>query len=81
MLPSDLQTLQYQIYAQPLLPQGNSTINLQQLEYNCFAEPFVANNIQESFNIIKVSGALFINIGKVSQTLRSNINKISGVSK
>lgn len=79
-LPVSLGTLDYNLYARPILPQANATINLGDLSYNVFARPFVANNVGSAYRIIKVSSAEYVLISKISTVSKSSIAKISGVS-
>lgn len=77
-LPMNLGGLQYTLFAQPLLPQGNSSIDPTSLEYNLFSMPIVAKTAEVQYKIAFVSGVPFGSIVKVSATDRSAIAKISG---
>lgn len=77
-LPTNLQLLDFVLYAQPLLPQANNGINLQTLDYVQFGSPFVANNIAQ--NIIgKVAAVSWVNVGKVSQVSKASTFRIARV--
>lgn len=79
-LPVSLGTLDYNLFARPILPQATSTINLGELEYSVFASPFVANNVGTAYKIAKVSSTAYGSISKISSVPRSNVVKLSGVS-
>lgn len=45
MLPTTLPLLDWNLFANPLLPAAKTTIDLQLMDWNLFAEPFIANTI------------------------------------
>jgi hypothetical protein len=56
-LNTDIDSLNYNLYGEPFLPQSNSNIDVQKLNYNLYGEPFIANS---SFAQSQTNSPLFI---------------------
>lgn len=82
---TNLQKLTYSLYGSLFVPTaGNSSINVNLLDYNIYSSPLAVNNHTTNFVaavINKVSSVSIAAISKVSTVLKSAISKISGAPK